>query len=727
MKNGSYFFTFFVLTLLAGCSHRSFQNPGGMWMPQQLNEQLDTLDALGVEHPETLTNPLAPPLDAVVWLGGCSASFVSADGLIITNHHCANAALQCNSSPECNLIENGFVAHTRAEELPGEVGKKAWVTRQIKDVTTRVTEGLDQISDPLARYTELENRIKSIIAENEDPLNGIRCSVKSYFEGERFFLISQLELRDIRLVYAPCNGIGWYGGDIDNWHWPRHTGDFTFFRAYVGPDGKPAEYAKENVPYHPASYLKITKTPLEEGDFVMVAGYPGRTQRWKTADQDRFAFESQNPHRIEILSEVAKVYEGLAEEDEALKIKTMPSYKGVMNYLQLLELLQQNVKNNHLIEQKQQQQDKLIAWINAKQMRQEKWGHVLDKIAEIDGTYQQQDYRNYLVGCLSRYVHMVSSAHTIVRMAEERPKPDTERDPEFQQRNWDRIVQGQERMQSSYDPRIDKAVLAFYLEKINELPEDQRQTILEPIAETDLFQTGEIDDFVNSLFTSSLTLDNPDRRIDLLENASLADLKNSPDPMIQLALRLRPLTKQIEDNEKIYDGEMILLRPQYVKAVKAFENKPIAPDANGTLRVTFGTVKGYRPRPDAPMYKPFTKLSQIPAKNTGKPPFDAPQALLDAARHPKKDFRYDTTLKDVPVDFLSDVDITGGNSGSATLNNRGELVGLIFDGNSESLSSDWLYQPAITRGIHVDIRYVLWVMKYVDHADNLLEELGIGL
>lgn len=711
--------------LLAGCGRQAFLNPGGMWMPQQLTEQVETLHALGVKHPEKLANPLAPPLDAVVWMGGCSASFVSPDGLIITNHHCANAALQCNSSPECNLTENGFLARRRNEELPGEIGKKVWGTREIVDVTPCITGGLTQIADPLARHTEQENRIKSIIAENEDLPNGIRCSVKSYFEGEQYFLIKQLELRDVRLVYAPHNGIGWYGGDIDNWHWPRHTGDFTFFRAYVGPDGKPAEYAEDNVPYRPASWLKIAASPLKEGDFVMVAGYPGHTERWNTAGEIQFAFDSQNPKRIEILSQVAGVYETLAETDPALKIKTMPAYRGVMNYLQLLELIQENVANSDLLEQKHRRQTDLLEWIADDPQREEKWGHVLDEIMQINAVHQKEDYRNYLVHCLTRYVSMIDAAHTIVRMAEQQPKPDAQRDPEFQQRNWDRIIHGQQQLQSRYDARIDKEVLTFYLEKICDLPADERIPLLQVITQNEAFKAEDIEPFVRSLFTPALTLEDADRRVDLVSHASLEDLSAADDPMIQLALRLRPLTEDIEEKGKIYDGQMMVLRPQYVKAVKAFADQPLAPDANGTLRVTYGTVKGYRPRPDAEPYEPFTTLSQIPDKNTGQPPFDAPQALLDAVRNSQKEIGYDAALKDVPVNFLSDVDITGGNSGSATLNHRGELVGLVFDGNSESLSSSWLFQPEITRGIHVDIRYVLWVMKHVDRADNLLTELGI--
>lgn len=723
-KNRSLILIAVCIALLTGCQS-DFTNPGGMWMPHQLAQQQKTLRSLDVENPQALTDPLAAPLGAIVWLGGCSASFVSPDGLIITNHHCANATLQCNSTPECNLLENGFLARTRDEERPGEIGKKVWITQDIREITPQITGGLETILDPLDRHDELENRIKTIIAENEDLPNGLRCSVKKYFEGQQYYLITQLELRDVRLVYAPHSGIGWYGGDIDNWHWPRHTGDFTFLRAYTGPDGKPAEYAEENIPYKPKHYLKIADEPLTEGDFVMVAGYPGRTQRWKTASQVRFAYESANPKRIEVLSEVAEVYKKLAAQSDDLKIKTTPSIKGVMNYLQLLELVQENFENYDVLLTKNKQQADFAAWINANPARKQKWSAALDEIDRLDTKAQQAHDIDYLTDCLTRYVSLIDAAHTIVRMAEERPKPDRERDPEFQQRNWDRIIQHQQRMQTSYDRKIDKAIARFYLRKINELPTEQKQPLLSAVFESDSPKDWKTRKFIRSLFTDRLTLEDADTRVNLLKNASLEDLQNNSDPMIQLALRLRPLTKQLEDKDDIYDGKMICLRPQYVQAMKAFKGRPLAPDANGTLRLTYGTVKGYRPTPDASPYEPFTTLPQLVAKHTGQSPFNAPQALLDAAQNTQNSPFNDPQLNDIPVNFLSDVDITGGNSGSATLNRKGQLVGLIFDGNSESLASNWLFDPDITRGIHVDIRYILWIMQNVDHADNLLKELAI--
>ncbi|MHC4553635.1 MAG: S46 family peptidase, partial [Planctomycetota bacterium] len=465
-----------VLIFVSGCqsgglkNRKAFENPGGMWMPHQLAEQGDLLRSLGVDEPAALSDPLAYPLGAIVWLGGCSASFVSPDGLIVTNHHCAHSTLQFRSTPECNLYEEGFVARSRDEELPGEIGKKVWVTQEIVDVTQTIRDGLGDITNPLERHETIELRIKDLIAEHEKEDDIIRCSVKHYFQGQQYFLIKQLEIRDVRLVYAPKESVGSFGGFVDNWQWPRHTADFTFYRAYVAPDGTPAEYSPDNVPYKPKHYLRVADEPLEKHDFVMVAGYPGSTQRWQTARQIEFGYEVDTPRRIEVLTEIGEIYEQLAEQSEDLRIKVTPSIMGVTNYRQKLELTQDNIRDNDLIALKNVQQKELVDWVHADDERRQQWGPVLDEMDGIHETYQQTVYRDYLLMCVTRFIPLVNATHEIVRMAEERPKPDRERDPDFQERNWQRLKQGQHRRQKSYDPAIVKAVLAYYLDKMKTLP-----------------------------------------------------------------------------------------------------------------------------------------------------------------------------------------------------------------------------------------------------------------
>ncbi|HTM21677.1 MAG TPA: S46 family peptidase, partial [Kofleriaceae bacterium] len=266
----------------------AYQDPGGMWMPAQMTlpQHVATFKKMGVEiDARTLADPLKAPLAAVVWLGGCTASFVSPDGLIVTNHHCVQGMLQLNSDATHDYIENGFLARTRAEERPAGPSRRVWVVQSYRDVTAEMRDGLEAIADPVARKKESEKRYKDLLAACEKDRPGTRCQVSGFFQGAQYQLIEMLEIRDVRVVYAPARAVGDYGGEIDNWEWPRHTGDWSYLRAYVGPDGKPADYAEANVPFKPQHWLKVSTAGLKPGDFVMVTGYPGQTDRSDMAVQ----------------------------------------------------------------------------------------------------------------------------------------------------------------------------------------------------------------------------------------------------------------------------------------------------------------------------------------------------------------------------------------------------------------------------------------------------------
>ncbi|WP_205848038.1 S46 family peptidase [Anaerohalosphaera lusitana] len=717
--------------LLMGCAGEraeesfSFENPGGMWMPGQLAEQKETLEKLGVENPEKFTDLESYPLGAIVWLGGCSASFVSPDGLIITNHHCVRSMLQYNSTPENNYLENGFYASSLEDEISGGPGRHVWVARDIIDVTEKVRSGVEKIDDPKERHDEIQRRITRIINNCDDPEQGIRCRVRSFFGGEKYYLFKQFEIKDVRLVYAPAMSVGYYGGAVDNWHWPRHTGDFSFLRAYVGPDGESAEYSEDNVPYKPEYHLRVADEPLSEGDFVMVAGYPGWTNRLSTAGEMRRAVQKVFPWRIKTLKEVLVVLEELAEVDEELAIKVNGSIFGTKNYLQLTEGIAASIAKADLLEEKLMKQAKMEAWIDADADRRAKWGDTVEELAAVNHAYSETLLRDMAVGDLMGRVDMVDSAYTILRMAEEQEKPDEERDSKFQERNWERLIQGTKRMQKNYDRRIDKALMKFYVGKVMELEDDDAEPVMRALFGDAEISLAEAAEAVEELYSGEIEIEDPEVRVDLLKNATVADLKKMDDPFIKLALRIRPLLKIKQEKDEAYDGIMAVLRPEYIKAFKAWEDEPVAPDANGTLRVTYGTIRGYRPEPDAPMYEPFTKLSGVVAKNTGEDPFDSPEELLDAAKAEKYGPYVNPALGEVSVNYISDLDITGGNSGSATLNNKGELIGLVFDGNHESVGSNWVFMPDVTRAIHVDIDYALWIMDYVDQAYRVIEELGV--
>ncbi|MCB9610287.1 MAG: S46 family peptidase [Polyangiaceae bacterium] len=704
----------------------TFENPGGMWLPGQLAEPMhqQAFERLGVKlTPEQLTKPFEPPLGAVVYLGGCSASFVSTDGLIITNHHCVTGALQYSSTPEDDLVNNGFLAKTRKAERSNGPAARVYVTQRYEDVTDKVREGLDKITDPAKRYLEIEKREKALIKACEEKTRNVRCQVSDFFGGSRYQLIERLELRDIRLVYAPHRGVGNFGGEIDNWRWPRHTGDYGFYRAYVGKDGQPADYAEDNVPYHPKYTLKLPTQPLEKGDFVMVTGYPANTSRLATAFEVKEAVEWYYPKRIALCEHYLPVLEAIGKSDPDAALKATPWVRGLGNVLTYTKGALEGLTQGGTAELKSKDEAALKAFIEADAERKAKWGDVFQRIEELEKTREKSRETDVALFELGRLSTLLGAAEQIVHLAEERPKPDAERDPGYQERDLKQLKQGMESLDKRYSKPLDQRLLYEALIRAAKLPKEQQPKLVGYFVGAKLDE-AKLKQKVDAVFEKT-KLGDAKTRVALLEKATTAQLKANRDPLIQAALVLRQDLEAKDQRTYAHDGAWALIGPKYFAALKAFKNAPIAPDANRTLRITYGTVRGYSPKPGAPVYEPFTSIDQVKAKITGKEPFDPPPRLAKAIDAGKFGPFASKSLGTLPVDFLADLDISGGNSGSPTLNAKGELVGLAFDGNYEAMASDWLFMPAITRSIHVDIRYVLWLMDAVDHADDLLKEMGV--
>jgi hypothetical protein len=681
-----------------------FENPGGMWMPHQILAHQDRLKSLGLElDPKLLSEPTSPVLGAVVSLGGCSASFVSAEGLIVTNHHCATGALQYNSTATSNLLRDGYIAKGLAEEKSNGPTARVLVTKSVTDVTDNVLAGSAAIKDDVRRYKFVEGRQKALTESCEKGKVGIRCTIARFNDGAKFFQIEQLEIRDVRLVLAPPASVGNYGGEVDNWRWPRHTGDFTFFRAYVGKDGKPADFSADNVPFKPAHTLKLASRPLKEGDLVFVAGYPGRTNLYKTSEELRDAIEWFYPRRIKQFESTIKVIEDVGGRDPDAKIKGASLWRGMANYLTNTKGQLEGLARTSLLE-KRSAEDATF-------------GRALNTFVASMRVFREKDAA---VRELSSIPRLLGAATMIVRMAEERGKPDKDRHPDYQERNWKRLEQQLVAVEKSYNKALDRELMAHALLRIARTDALDR-------TEAGVILTGKkvdeanLREFVARAYDGT-ELGETKNRVELFKTATVASLKKSKDPIVLAALKLRPLMKAAEDREDEMLGRFALQKPSYLAALGG---DALPPDANGTLRLTYGTVRGYKSADDLPLYRPFTLLSQLVAKNTGKEPFDAPSALVDAFNREKGAPYKDDTLGEVPVNFLADLHITGGNSGSATLNAKGELVGLVFDGNYEAMSSDWQFQPAITRSIHVDLRYILWTLDAVLGASSVLEELGV--
>ena len=704
---------------------------GGMWMPQQMVDLAPRLKKLGFQgNPKAFADLTGMPMGAVVSLGNCSASFVSKDGLIITNHHCVTGALQYNATPERNTVKEGFLAATQADEAWAGPGSRVFVTVAAREVTKDVVGKLAADLSDVDRQLAIEKRTKELTAACEK--EGLRCRVASFFEGLKWFEIAQVELKDVRLVYAPPSSIGNYGGETDNWRWPRHTADFAFLRAYVGKDGKPAAFDKANVPFKPRHHLAVDPAGASPGDVVVVAGYPGRTSRHVTSREMKDTIDWSYPRVVRRFGDMLAILAELSKGSKETEIKVAQRVRVLANSMKNRQGVLEGAKKGKLLEKKAATEAELQAWIDADSSRKKKYGGVLAALDDLQAKREAVRERDATLQALYFNSSLLGSARSLRRLAEERLKPDAEREAEYQQRNWERLRESQERLQRTIDLGADRALLRYALLEAAALPQSQRIEALDTIIGltaglTEAEAKAKVDGWLVTLYGTPSQLADQKARLALFDGKP-EEVLAAKDPFLDLAAALAPLDKQIRDADKARNGAVSRLGPVYMQAMLDKAGGLVAPDANSTLRVTFGTVKGVSPQ-DGVFYLPQTTLQGVVAKaKKGDPEFDAPPALLAAAAKVlatgKAPF-IDKKLGDVPVDFLADLDITGGNSGSAVLNGRGKLVGLAFDGTYETIASDLLFDPVNTRSIQVDIRYVLWVTSQISGATRVMEELGV--
>ena len=695
----------------------------GMFTPDQLQDIGGRLEEAGLEiDPQELADLTGFPMGAVVSLGGCSASFVSPTGLVVTNHHCARGSVQYNSTAENNYLENGFLARGLSEELPAAPGSRIYVTTEVSDVTDRMREGTGGM-EPFERYELVQQRRKDITAECEQDA-GYRCQVASFYGGAEYKLVKRLEVRDVRLVYAPADSIGKYGGDIDNWMWPRHTGDFAFYRAYVAPDGSAADYAEENVPYAPEHHLKVSAAGLDEGDFVMAAGYPGSTSRYALMAEVENTFGWTYPTFQKLLTDWIATIEEAAPQGTDARVKYESRLAGLNNFEKNLRGQIEGARRVGLVERRRAREEALAAWIAADPSRAE-YGEAIAQLAELSEESAAASRTNFWYNNATRPA-LLGVAERLYRLSKERQKEDAKREPGYQERDMGFFRQGLQALDRRYDPAVDRAEWELFLTGYLAQPADERVAVLDEALGITADTTPADLPGLLTRFYAETTLGEAETRLALME-ATPEQLETSEDPFIQLAVALYDYGLQLETESKTRAGRALALRPAYMEAITAWqrENGVLTyPDANSTLRVTYGEVMGGSPK-DGMAYYPFTTLEGITEKDTGEAPFNAPDDLLNAIEARDYGPYALESIGSVPVNFLSDLDSTGGNSGSATLNARAELVGLLFDGTFESVNSDWDFDPRTTRTIHVDTRYMLWVMDRVDGAERLIEEMDI--
>ena len=685
----------------------------GQWQPHQLPQLKAELKRVGIDIPaEKLADLSKHPMSAIVSLGGCSAAFVSDAGLVVTNHHCAYGAVQRNSTPEHNYITDGFLAKTRAAELPGGPNSLVYVTDKVENVSERVLKGLTANMSGRARHEAVEKRIKDLIAECETD-KMYRCSVPAFHRGLEYYRIRQMMIRDVRLVYAPSDKIGNFGGDTDNYEWPRHTGDYSFLRAYVGKDGRPADPSPDNVPYKSKDFLVVSAEGLKAGDGILLAGYPGRTSRYKLPAEIRFARDTAFPLKVSELQADLAVMAAATQGDAAAAVRYASVVKSINNVLKKTQGLLDGFARKDIAAIKDGQDAEFRAWYAKQPNVSATLLAELDAAIASDMALSEEEF----AWTVATNSDLLKSARTVYRLSQERQKPDAERESGFQQRDLAFIKARLARLEQSYVNKVDQARFEAGLKRYAQLaakshPQGLDVLLPAPAAVAALYQQTQLADTA--------------KRLAWLDKDQAA-VAQSDDAFMQLAVKLYPVELALEERRKEIDGNLERVIPQYMQAVIAWkksQGKPVYPDANSTLRVTYGTVSPYSPR-DGITKGPFTTVEGIVEKVTGKAPFEAPQGLIDAVKQKRYGQFRDPVLGTVPVNFLTSADTTGGNSGSAVMNKRGELIGLNFDSTYESITKDWYFDTAITRAIHLDIRYMLWVMKEVDHADNLLQEMTI--
>jgi len=661
----------------------------GKWTPQQVL-QLDPewLKKEGLQIPRSRLwddKRGTGLLGATISTGGCSGGFISSTGLFITNHHCLFGVLQENATPENDVITKGYLARTQADELKSKTAR-ATIPRRFVDVTDQILAAIPAGADDLQRYKAIQKKRNAIIAECEKQPN-TRCTVAANDGGLQYVLQETFEVSDVRLVWAPPRAVGEYGGEIDNWMWPRHTGDFAIGRVYV--DGKP---------YKPEFWFPISTKGAGRGDFVMVLGYPGVTYRALTAGEmtERIVYFER---RREVYAEWIRLLDETSKGNAEGEIAVADHMKTLANRQKNADGQLAGFKRGRILEKQQASDDAVLKWATTHQKSAVAAHDGLAALAEEKKkTFDHDFLLDHIrtgTGSIGTGPKSLGLAVAIARNAIEKQKPDADRDEPFMQRNQQRLRSGVDRAQKSFYAPADKALLASFVRlasgkiaAIDQLPKD-----------------------IDALYATSKVID---ERLKMLDETP-EQLHARRDPLIEAGFALsREIDEMMERTDR-WSGTVSRLRPEWRRAVIGHAGKPVAPDANSTLRVTFGHVKGYAPR-DGLFATPQTTLAGVIEKNTGEEPFNVPKEILDAAAT--------TNAAQIPVAFLSDCDTTGGNSGSPTVNGRGELVGVNFDRVWENVANDFGYNPDVARNINVDVRYMLWILDRVQNAKELLAELG---
>lgn len=709
--------SFALVLALAAMSFAFVKFEEGMYTPDQIATL--PLKKLGAKiKAKEIYDPAGGGLtEAVVRLSiGCTAEFVSPEGLILTNHHCGFDALVTASTPEKDLVETGFKADNRAGEIPAK-GYSVFITERVEDVTAKVRAGTDGLSGEALEAALTKNTEALQAAEEAKAPAGSAIRIQMLNNGYYHYLYQTKEIKDIRVVYAPPRNIGVFGGDPDNFEWTRHTGDFTFLRAYTAPDGSSAEYSANNVPYKPKKFLTMNIAGPKENDFVFILGYPGSTTRYRESQSIRYAEEANFPFLSAYLDARSNALRLIGETDEEKRIQYQSLIANFDNYRKVYKGSAEKLRHADVVEKRQAEEAKFAAWVNANESRKAKYGTVLDELERVSSALHVAPKRDVIMGRFPSpsLTPVFTALYQAVSHTAVEKKPmlsDTERAA--------KLVEITE-LYKNREPIQEREMIKFILEQFDMLPEGQKFQGAEKLfgsLEGKARRDAE-EKFAESIATGEYS---DPARVAGLYGPRTMEFNQERENILGFVRDYIIERNEIAKRNVAFAGSIDRLRLLYQQGMAEMKGITPYPDANSSLRFTYGYIKGYSPR-EAVYYTPFTTMKGMIEKDTGINPFDMPQKLKDLQA--AKDFGRFGSGDSVVVNFLSTTDIIGGNSGSPVLNAKGEQIGLAFDGNYEGLGNDMYYDLNKGRTISVDIRFVLFVTEKFGNAGWILDEMKI--
>lgn len=702
-----------LFTIVAACMAFTATADEGMWLLPYLQKMnIKDMKAKGckLSAEDIYSVDKSSLKDAVVIFGGgCTGEIVSSKGLLFTNHHCGFGAIQSLSSVEHDYLKDGFWARNHEEELPAP-GLSVRFIRQIKDVTADIIGNIPSIASEEEYQRMVGENKKALIEQLEKENEGMSVMIPAFFGNNQFFAFVMEVYTDVRLVGTPPQSIGKFGGETDNWMWPRHTGDFSVFRVYADENNRPAAYSKENKPYRAEKYLKVNIKGVEEGDFSMVMGFPGSTQRYMTSFEIDYMLEVDNPQRIFIRGErQAILAEDMAASDK-VRIQYASKYASSSNYWKNSIGMSQAVKKLNVKGDKEAQEASFQAWADANTLPEEGYMTALPKIKEyIEKSKASRKDLQYIQESMLRAVELLSLASSL--MEEKGVKKEVKKEAVLAYAN--RIFKD---YNEPTDRRVAKRMLTIARENMDNLPTFYAEIIDKEFG-------GDVEKYVDYLYDNT-ALTSPEKLAALVENYSAE--KAEADPAIPFFTSVMAKMKELREEAAKYTNLYAEGHRKYIAGLMLqHPDKAWASDANFTIRLSYGNVLPYNPA-DGIRYEYYTTLKGVIEKEDPENPieFTVPAKLKEL--YEKKDFgRYANEKGELVTCYLANLDITGGNSGSPMLNRKGELVGLAFDGNWEAMSGDVAFEPALQRTIAVDARYVLFIIDKFAGATWLIDEMDI--